>query len=70
MLIDSVIKNEALRNLKYRKNGKICDSYIGKDSSRVAGIREHLAQRKHCESMLTTLKIEQKKNPKILEVLA
>ncbi len=97
MLINSVVKNEALRNkqmieqyesqiaalpkgslicrkgyfyLKYRKDGKICDSYVGKDPLKVAEIREQLTQRKHCESMLSALKLEQKKIHKILEGLA
>ncbi len=33
--------------LKYRKNGKVCDDYIGKDLDEVAKIREQLEQRKH-----------------------
>ncbi len=97
MIINSVIRNEALRNnqmikqyeelisklpkgalilrkneyyyLKYRKNGKVCDEYIGKDPEKVAGIKEKLEQRKHYEKMLETLKQEQKAINKILEGL-
>lgn len=98
MIIDTVIKNEALRNnqmieqyekriadlpkgtlilrkneyyyLKYRnQEGKVCDDYIGKDSEKVADIREKLERRKHYEKMLATLKQEQKTIQKILEGL-
>lgn len=98
MIIDAVIKNEALRNnqmieqyekriadlpkgtlilrkneyyyLKYRnQEGKVCDDYIGKDSEKVADIREKLERRKHYEKMLATLKQEQKTIQKILEGL-
>lgn len=98
MIIDTVIKNEALRNnqmieqyekriadlpkgtlilrkneyyyLKYRNQaGKVCDDYIGKDSEKVADIREKLERRKHYEKMLATLKQEQKTIQKILEGL-
>ena len=97
MIIDTVIKNEALRNnqmieqyekrivdlpkgtlilrkneyyyLKYRnQEGKVCDDYIGKDSEKVADIREKLERRKHYEKMLATLKQEQMlQNDRILE---
>ena len=53
--------------LKYRKNGKVCDDYIGKDKDRVLKIREQLEQRKHYEKMLSALKQEQKEISKILE---
>ena len=97
MIIDYVIKNEALRNsqmieqyerllselpkgslilrknqyyyLKYRKDGKICDDYIGKDPEKVAEIREKIEERKHCEAMLSSLRQEQKVINKILEGL-
>ena len=98
MIINSVIKNEALRNqqmieqyekliaelpkgtlilrkkeyyyLKYRdESGKVCDDYIGKDSEKIADIREKLEQRKHYETMLASLKREQKTIHKILEGL-
>lgn len=98
MIINSVIKNEALRNsqmieqyeklieklpkgslilrkneyyyLKYRdETGKVCDEYLGKDSSKVKDIREKLEQRKHYEKMLASLKREQKTIHKILEEL-
>lgn len=97
MIINSVVKNEALRNskmiqqyekliielpkgslicrkngyyyLKYRKNGKVCDDYIGKDKERISQIKEKLEQRKHYEKMLSVLKQEQKVINKILEGL-
>ena len=53
--------------LKYRKNGKVCDDYIGKDKEKVLKIREQLEQRKHYEKMLFALKQEQKVISKILE---
>lgn len=98
MLINSVIKNEAIRNelmireyekliselpkgsvicrkkeyyyLKYRKNGKVCDEYIGKGSDTVAKIQEQITLRKHYEKMLSALKREQKAITKIMEGLA
>ena len=97
MIINSVVKNEALRNgemiqqyeelisklpkgsligrkneycyLKYRKNGKVCDDYIGKDRERIFQIKEQLEQRKHYEKMLSVLRREQKVINKILEDL-
>lgn len=94
MIINSVVKNEALRNnemikqyeklildlpkgslicrkneyyyLKYRKDGKICDDYIGKDKKRISQLKEQLKQRKHYEKMLSELKQEQKVIQKIL----
>ena len=94
MIINSVVKNEALRNsemiqqyekliselpkgslicrkneyfyLKYRKNGKVCDDYIGKDREKISRIKEQLEQRKHYEKMLSALKQEQKVINKIL----
>ena len=97
MIINSVVKNEALRNsemiqqyekliselpkgsliyrkneyyyLKYSKNGKVCDDYIGKDRERISQIKEQLEQRKHYEKMLSALKHEQKVINKILEGL-
>ena len=95
MIINTVVKNEAVRNnemirqyeklisrlpkgalicrkneyfyLKYRKNGKVCDDYIGKDKDKVLKIREQLEQRKHYEKMLSALKQEQKVIGKIPE---
>ncbi len=97
MLINSVIKNEALRNeqmiveyeklisklpkgslicrkneyyyLKYRKEGKIFDEYIGKNPEVVDKIREQLERRKHYEIMLLKLKHEKKAILKIMELL-
>ena len=53
--------------LKYRKNGKVCDDYVGKDSKIISQIKEQLAQRKHYEKMLSELKQEQKVINKVLE---
>ncbi len=53
--------------MKYRKNGKVCDDYIGKDKEKVLKIKEQLEQRKHYEKMLSALKQEQKVISKILE---
>ena len=97
MLINSVVKNEAIRNkrmieqyedmmkdlpkgslicrkneyyyLKYRKDGKIYDEYIGKNPDVISSIREKLERRKHYEKMLSALKREQKTILKILEDL-
>lgn len=97
MLINAVIKNEAIRNaqmmeqyetlisqlpkgslicrkneyyyLKYRKDGKLHDEYIGKDPEIVSNVREQLQQRKHYKKMLSALKKEQKAITKILEEL-
>ncbi len=97
MIINSVVKNEALRNgemiqqyeklikelpkgslicrkneyyyLKYRKNGKVYDDYVGKDKERISQIKEQIEQRKHYEKMLSALKQEQKVINKILEGL-
>ena len=55
--------------LKYRKDGKVCDDYIGKDLDIVAQIREQLEKRKHYEKMLSALRQEQKIINKILEGL-
>lgn len=55
--------------LKYRKDGKIYDEYIGKDSETVEMIRRKLEQRKHYAEMLSELKKEQKAIQKMLEVL-
>ena len=52
--------------LKYRKDGKVCDEYIGKDPT---DVKEKLEQRKHYEKMLSALKREQKAINKILEGL-
>lgn len=98
MLINTVVKNEAIRNeqmiaeyekriaklpkgslicrkneyyyLKYRKDGKICDEYIGKVPDVVSQIKEQLELRKHYEKMLLALKQEQKAITKIMEGLA
>lgn len=97
MIINTVIKKEALRNeemitqyenllvslpkgslicrkkgyyyLKYRKDGKVCDDYIGKDTNRIKQLKEQLEERKHYEKMLSELKQERKVINKILEGL-
>lgn len=56
--------------LKYRENGKVCDKYLGKESSKIEEIREKLAQRRHCEEMLSALHQEKKAIQKILEGFA
>ena len=56
--------------LKYRKDGKVCDEYIGKDPFVVADIRSKLEQRRHYTEMLTALKQEQKVIQKMLEGFA
>ena len=94
MLINSVVKNEEIRNkqmiaeyekliselpkgslicrkneyyyLKYRKNGKLYDEYIGKNPEIVRKIKEQLAKRKHYEKMLSELRQEQKAIEKIM----
>ncbi len=53
--------------LKYRKNGKVCDDYIGKDLVVISKVKEQLEQRKHYEKMLSKLKQEQKVIHKMLE---
>lgn len=97
MLINSVIKNEAIRNeqmiyeyerliselprgslicrkneyyyLKYRKDGKVYDQYIGKNPETIGKVKVQLEQRKHYEKMLVALKSEQKTIIKIMEGL-
>ena len=54
--------------LKYRKDGKICDEYIGKDSETVESIRRKLEARKHYTEMLSALKQEKRVIQKMLEV--
>ena len=55
--------------LKYRKDGKLYDEYIGKNPDAIAKIKEQLNQRKHYEEMLSELKQEQKAISKIMEEL-
>lgn len=55
--------------LKYRKDGKVCDDYIGKDPKVIVMVKEQLEQRKHYEQMLLALKKEQKTINKLLEEL-
>lgn len=64
-----ICRNNEYYYLKYRKNGKVCDDYIGKNKERISLIKEQLEQRKHCEKMLSALKQEQKVIHKILEGL-
>ena len=65
----SLISRKGYFYLKFRKDGKVCDEYVGKDPVKVSELRERLALRKHCETMLSTLRQEQKKIHKILEEL-
>lgn len=97
MIINSVIKQEAIRNenmviqyekliselpkgslicrrneyyyLKYRKNGKVCEDYIGKDKEKISELKEQIDKRRHYEKMLSALKKEKKMIDKILEGL-
>ena len=55
--------------LKYRKDGKVCDDYVGKNKEKISEIKEKLEQRKHYEKMLVKLRQEQKVINKILEGL-
>ena len=66
----SLISRKGYFYLKFRKNGKVCDEYIGKDPFKVSELQEQLTLRKHCEAMLSTLRQEQKKIHKILEELS
>lgn len=65
----SLISRKGYFYLKFRKDGKVCDEYIGKDPDKVSELREQLALRKHCETMLSSLRQERKKIHKILEEL-
>lgn len=64
-----ICKKNKYYYLKYRKNGKVCDDYVGKNKETVLMIKEKLEQRKHYEDMLSALKREQKAINKILEGL-
>lgn len=55
--------------LKYRKDGRVCDEYVGKDPEVVSQIKEQLELRKHYEKMLSALRQEQKVISKIMEGL-
>ena len=66
----SLVSRKGYFYLKFRKDGKVRDEYVGKDPVRISDLREQLALRKHYETMLSTLKQEQKKIHKILEELA
>lgn len=65
-----VCKKTGYYYLKYRKDGKVLDEYIGKDPENIAVLREKLIERKHCEEMLRALRGEQKAISKILEGFA
>lgn len=56
--------------LKYRKNGKLHDEYIGKEGDTVSAVRTQLMLRKHYSEMLAALEREQKTIQKILGVFA
>ena len=64
-----ILRKNEYYYLKYRKDGKICDDYIGKDPDKVAEIKEKISRRKHYEKMLSSLKQEKKAIQKILEEL-
>lgn len=64
-----ILRKKEYYYLKYRKDGKVCDDYIGKDPEKVAEIKVKLEQRKHYEKMLSSLKQEQKAINKILGYL-
>ena len=55
--------------LKYRKDGKVCDDYIGKDPKVIANVKEQLERRQHYEQMLLALRKEQTTINKLLEGL-
>lgn len=55
--------------LKYRKDGKVYDQYIGKNPETIEKVKVQLEQRKHYEKMLVALKSEQKTIIKIMEGL-
>ena len=52
--------------LKYRKDGKIIDEYIGKDGPVIDELRNKLELRKHYTQMLNLLHSEMKTIKKIL----
>ena len=64
-----ILRKKEYYYLKYRKDGKVCDEYIGKDPETIAKVKEQLEQRKHYEKMLSALKLEQKTITKIMEGL-
>lgn len=64
-----ICRKEEYYYLKYRKNGKVMDEYIGKDPEVVEALRKKLDLRKHYSQMLSALKQEQKAIQKILEGL-
>jgi len=64
-----ILRKNEYYYLKYRKDGKVCDDYIGKDPNKIADIKKKLEQRKHYEKMLSSLLEEQKVINKILEDL-
>lgn len=65
----SLISRKGYFYLKFRKDGKVRDEYVGKDPVKISELQEQLALRRHCKMMLSTLKQEQKKIHKILEAL-
>ena len=54
--------------LKYRKDGKIIDEYIGKDGPTVDELRNKLELRKHYSLMLNLLQSEMKTIKKITQI--
>lgn len=65
-----VCKKTGYYYLRYRRGGKVCDKYIGKDTENIAAMREKIDERKHCEEMLRVLRGEQKAISKMLEGFA
>ena len=65
-----VCKKTGYYYLRYRRGGKVCDKYIGKDAENIAAMREKIDERKHCEEMLRVLRGEQKAISKLLEGFA
>lgn len=56
-----ICKKNSYYYLKYRDGDKVYDEYIGKDSETIKELAEKINYRKHCEKMLSELKIERKK---------
>ena len=64
-----ILRKNEYYYLKYRKDGRVHDEYIGKDPQKVADMQDKLEQRRHCEEMLASLRQEQKAINQILEGL-
>lgn len=64
-----ILRKNEYYYLKYRKDGRVHDEYIGKDPQKIVDIKDKLEQRRHCKDMLASLKQEQKAIHQILEGL-